>query len=562
MSSRLVFIDDPARLVSVPRGYGVVAVGPAVELAAERAGLSSTRLDDYVDADFLEDDGRSTYEELLRVCDALDRTYDGPASTHWHFRALKIVVDGVRSRGIAAANLVADVQATEALLMLRDRSLTLDVLRTVLPQRGVDVRIDLAPSSPTVGTGRPSLLRRLAPRHPARRRRSSPTVVLIDELYGIPPVAAELDARGADVRLFIPRLVKGPPGLDVGRGGDLRALFTLADIDLLPAAEPRLRRILEHELPSSAAVFLGAQAELRGRSPEVLLGSVFASARAKAIAAAARERGVPIAVSRHGELGMRDVLLAPHQDLDAVDLALCWGAFEEAFVARHRLRPVRTTVVGAPSMELEESSALARSEIRARLGIGESERVVLFVANDVSGDEWVSGHRQPPDSDYVRHQRAVLAALVETHMLPVVKPHPAPHDGALEAWAQEAIPRVRIVREHTFAELVHLADAVLLDFPSTSMVQALRGSARIYVIDHPLSIWEPGVRDHLMTHGVVFVEVADLGQRVRADAEAGELRPTTYSQEAREPFTASGPGSAASRAAEAVLELTATTIDL
>lgn len=557
---RLAFLDDPSRLRAVPRGYGLVAATPAVELAAERAGHSWTRFEDHVDAAALEEDGRQTYDALMAACDAIDRLHGLPASAHWHFRALKIAVDGVRSRGLATANLVSDTQATEALLLLREGSIAFDVLRAALPLLGVDVRVEATSGAASARRVRSSRLRALASQMRRRRATGKPIVGLVDELYAMPAIAGELRARGADVRLFVPRPTGVPAPSETGLE-ELRPLFNLGQLDLFAAAEARLRGVLGRDLPHSAAVFLGAEAEVARLEPDVLFGSVFAAARTKAIAAAARAAGVPVVVLRHGELGLRHILLSPLQDLDAVDLELCWGSFEQAYVERHALRKVRTLVVGSPTVDAEGSLAPLRAEIRSRLDIGEREQVVLYVPTDVSGDEWVTGNRVPSDSDHVRHQRSVLAALVETRMLPVVKLHPAPDDGALEAWARDAIPRVRILREERFAELIHLADAVLLDFPSTSLVQALRGSARIYIVEHPLSVWEPGVREHLADHGVDFVDVADLGAQLRADAEQGKLGPLTYPQKAREPLSASGEGTAAARAAEAALEVAATTID-
>lgn len=556
--TRLVLVDDPARLTQAPRGHGLVALSPAVELAAERAGASWTRLEEYVDWREVEADGAETYARLLEACDVLDRSLEAPVSTRWHFRALKIVVDGFRLRALAGTELVARTQPREALLLVRRGSLALEALGTVLAQRGVSVRVETAAVEAVETEPHRSRLRGVLPRRRAKRR-DAPLVGLVDSLYGIPPVADELRARGADVRFVVPRpaVARRVEPIDFAGCEELRSLFVLDGVDLFAAAEPRLRALLAEDLRRSTAMFAAARAELERLRPDVLLGSVYAAPGAKAAAAAARELGIPVAVSRHGELGLRDVALAPHQDLDAVDVTLCWGAFEEAFVRRHRPRALDTLVVGAPSIDVDEANAPARAEIRARLEIAERESVVLYVANDVSGDEWVTGYRQPFDSDYVRHQRAILAGLVETRMLPVLRPHPSPDDGALEAWAREAIPRLRVVREHPFPALIHLADAVVLDFPSTSLVQALRGSARIYVIDHPLCRWEPDVREHLAAHDIALVTAAELGAKLRADADLGLIRPTSYPPEAREPFSASGEGTAAQRAAEAILRLAA-----
>ncbi|MGH3050039.1 MAG: hypothetical protein ACRDLK_07765, partial [Gaiellaceae bacterium] len=117
-----------------------------------------------------------------------------------------------------------------------------------------------------------------------------------------------------------------------------------------------------------------------------------------------------------------------------------------------------------------------------------------------------------------------------------------------------------------FVDAIHLADAVVLDLPSTTLVQALHGSARIYVVRNPITAWEPGVIEHLEAHGVRFAAVSELPRVLREDLAAGLLDgPTSYSPEAREPLLAHGQGTAAERAADAILHIVsehaATTID-
>lgn len=119
----------------------------------------------------------------------------------------------------------------------------------------------------------------------------------------------------------------------------------------------------------------------------------------------------------------------------------------------------------------------------------------------------------------------------------------------LEAWASRRGEPITFIRDVGFAELIHLADELVLDFPSTTLVQALCGSSRITVVRHPVTAWEPGVLEHLAAHGIDAVDPGDLAKAIREPGVVVRRR------EALEPLAASGPGTAAERAADAVLRI-------
>jgi hypothetical protein len=113
-----------------------------------------------------------------------------------------------------------------------------------------------------------------------------------------------------------------------------------------------------------------------------------------------------------------------------------------------------------------------------------------------------------------------------------------------------------VIRQPNFAQLIHLADVVILDAPSTTLAQAVFGSAHINIVDNPVFRWERGVREHLERHGVIFSTAEAASRRIKESFGSGVLdRPAAYGPEARAPLVAGGPGDAARRAAEAVLAI-------
>jgi len=557
----LVFVDQPSRLSELSVGDVLVATEPEVEIVAAQQGRDYVRLWGHVDPLGLEADAEAGYEPLVRACAAFDSQLGSGASASWHLREIKVVLEGVRSRWLAAESLVAALAPSTATLMLQGGTLAHDVLAHGLPALGLEVRSSTvaAPAAtvPPVETSRAARLRGWLSWHRRPPRRSgSPLVVCSDTLYGVEPIAAALRARGADVRLLVPPPIRTPPPVLPRAGLDAFAgLFAVGRVDLAPVGLPRIASLLERGLPESAAAYEGALRALERFAPAAVLGSAFEAPRLKAVAAAARMKHVPVVVSRHGEMGARHDPSGAYQDIDAIDIALCWGELEARQVAEYASRPIRTVVVGAPSIETE--TAPERALIRAELGFGEAEVLVLYLPVAFDRGAWLANRAAPNESDHLLHQRRILSALASVPgITPVLKTAPTSPGGIVNEWLFAAAPHARVVSGHPYSELVHLADAVVVDFPSTTLVQALRGSARIFIADHRAMIWTTGVREHLTRYGVVFAEPGKLTERLAGELAGGLLEgPHTYPKEAIEPLLASGPGTAAERAVDAILHI-------
>jgi hypothetical protein len=555
----LAFVAEPHRLAEVPDGYAIVACEPSVAIEAGSRGLDVLPLDARLDELELEELGAESHERVLAICERIDALCGGGSQAGWRFQELKTIYDGLLWQGIGARRLAEASGSDEALLLLRCDSLAASILPSVLADSGVAVRPEFAAPAgePRRSPPRPRAADRVAAAVVGLRRRRRgprPRVLCLDERYSIPPLAAMLRRRGADVLLWLPtpRAAGRTGACDLS---PLAPLFQLSGVDLWPAAEPALRHLAAGERRADEAALQAARVAIRRDRPDVLLASTYAAPAAKAAAVAAREAGVPTVVARHGELAIRRLPVMVYNDLDVVDHVLCWGDWEAAFSGRYAPRPVRTHVVGAPMIEEAVAAAPARAEIRERLGLGD-ERIVLLAPTALSGDEWFLGRRAPTDLAYVRHQIALVEELLGVGGVRLVVKEHATGEGPLEAWARSRGLRMTFLHGLPFVELIHAADAIVLDFPSTTLVQALHGSARVYVVRHPVTAWEPGVLEHLAHHGVQAADGAGIAAALRTDLAAGLLdASTSFPRPAREPLIASGPGTAAERAAEVVMDI-------
>jgi hypothetical protein len=572
---RLAFVETATQAESAPDGYHLIALEPHAQVTLELAGRTFGRPDQYEDPDDIEQAGLANFATLERLCARIDSVLAASIPeiaarsllpARWHFLTLKPLYDCLSLRAATLRRILARENPREVAWFERaEGSIYGSLLQILVPLAEADARVlDDLPAPPREPVGQPLAPRILRTfRHALhvlpggrRRRAKGLSVLCADNLYNVPPIARELRRLGHQV-LLLPgrRADEGLTELEVWHvieaDAEIRSAFVWDGVDYWAAAAPRLRALLEPGVVQVLADAREALDALTALAPDALLTSVAAYPREKAICHAARTLGIPSIVSRHGELGLRESPMAAFQDLDAVDHALCWGAFEQAWVERHATRSVRTEVVGAPMIEAVARTAPARHQIREELGIAPNELVVLYVPTGLSGDDWYAGRRSPTDSAYFQQQVATVRALVDlgTHRV-VVKDLPY-HERPtpLDRWCA-ALAEVDFRYEPGFSRLINLADAVVLDAPSTTLIEALFGDGAVYLIDDPVLGWEPGVREHLVAHGVVVTDFTHLA----ADLGAGRSQ-AGYSQTVREPLIASADVSAARRAAEAVVRI-------
>jgi hypothetical protein len=587
MSGGLAFVERPEHLERVPNGFEPVALSPLADIAGDLR-----RPECWVSQDELEARGEENFERVRSLAAQLDELLGDPRTGirpgRWNAFWLKVLYDELMLKAHIARTILTSESPAAVAVFTQERepppgvvlsdyeSVYADVLECVAPAAGVGLQ--RFPYGPMRSRGHVLLRtaqRGLRTAHAARRalawsgQRSEygrGRVLCLDFSYGVPAITAELRQRGFEIWIW-------PAGARVHRLGghalgspararprapasnwrhdhELARLFELEGLSIWPPARRYLERVVRHDVHVGLRAHAAAQSVLESLRPNAVLTSIASYARERAICDAARQAGVLSIVSRHGEFGMRDVPIVAVEDLEIVDRALCWGEWEAQLTHRYGGARVATDVVGSPLIEAAAAAAPARRPVRASLGIGSEDRVVLYVPTNLSGNHWYASGRSPTDTVYFSHQIDVVRALLTLSGWRImIKEHPSIIESAISGWCQRfASERVAVVGGN-FADFVHLADAVLLDIPSTTMPLALRGSAAVYVINHPIAKWEPGVREHLEGHGIAFLEPGDIAARLSADDPKG---PRSYPREASAPLVADGPGTAASRAADAI----------
>ena len=587
MESKIAFVEVPEQLGEVPSGYRIFSLAPAVEAALKESAGRPAFPEDYLDQVEVEREGIENYKRVEDLCTEVDgilaRTIDEVSTwslqpLRWHYFWLKIAYDAFFIRARQIRSLLDAEHPAEVLYFKRgepdpahewisqSESIYCQLLDVILPARGIagrrlepvmesrGVRIGPAHTNGRFELGR---LRRGAVRRARRaleavsRVRARPNgrrVLCLDYGYSVPLIAEQLRLAGYDVWVWedgqpVHRL--GSPGesvevsdtaTDAADTGEawraieesrpIRDLFVWDGADAWDAMAPRLRAFVERGTSDVLSVFRSAQKAIDLIEPDAVLMSMASEAREKTICHAVRLRGIPSVVSRHGELGNREFPIATYQDVDSVDWCLAWGEWEAAWTTKYGREGIRTAVVGSPMIEAGIDAAPVRDQIRRRLGYDPADRIVLYVPASLSGNHWYASYRTPPDNIYFRQGLQIVQSMLGLEDWKVaIKEHTVEPSLPFEVWlrSRDLAERVSAFREPPYRELVHFADAIVIDFPSTTLIQAMAGSARIYLVDSDLFRWEPGVVEELEALEITLCEAGGVGDSIRADIVAGRF---------------------------------------
>lgn len=270
----------------------------------------------------------------------------------------------------------------------------------------------------------------------------------------------------------------------------LRESLSHSGVSFADLAAPDVAATLLLQLPWAARSYEETVQMLRAVRPDVLCLYAESSGWGRAALAACRAEGVRTVAIQHGilyptyfsYLHEADEAACPRPDLTA----LFGEAARNFLVTRGHYAPETLAVTGSPKFDdlLKAAAAWDRAALRARLGLGEDEKLVVLASRfrPIRSTHQAVGSAFPG-----------LVAAVEQleHVRCVVKPHPAERADAYEAVLRSSgATRVRVVGPSSdLMELLFAAD-VLVTVESLSAVEALVLDRPVLVLNMPTNLRE------------------------------------------------------------------------
>lgn len=516
----VAFVSSERELRALDELGGIeqfVALSAEADWALERSGRAYVTIEDLYEEDVLLERGGENIERATAFVGVFDRiaaevfgdlaTETGLSARH-HLYHLKILFDALFHRSYTIGCALDELRPARVALVappalkqcdgfeFPPQALSGFVLPRLAAVRGIEVA-----EAPAMATERLGPRRRLSTQRQRARRLAR---------FGRRRMHSRQPAQGA--RLLVVTVDQGSTLIEecVARGVEVVRLHEVAGMlrnrhlerslrrraselwrrlltdpevaellrfdgaDLMPVAAFPLAHFVEQVLPRELAATREAEKMLAALRISAVV-STFPASSPESIATfvAAGRLGLPTVALQHGGfVGYYDFPMLEYVDLNLASTTFCFGAGVERYarsLAERSKSPHRMNVVPVGSSALD---AVGRSGKPLPSG---SRNVVYALANLAGDGRYFSWH-QYPDIWHWRAEREVIdicAATPGVRLL--VKLHPAPDPTSpLEAWIRARHGEtVQIVRETPFLDAIEDADLVVIDTPSTTLLQAL-----------------------------------------------------------------------------------------
>lgn len=272
---------------------------------------------------------------------------------------------------------------------------------------------------------------------------------------------------------------------------EFHKLFVWDNIDFFYLLEERLRFIVEQLAPACLNAYEESEHILKNREIKAVLASTFSTCIGHSVSKAAQNTNIPVVTWQHGVLGVTYTPMPNYTDLMSSDIYFTFGkGVVEQYAKQAECWSAQLVPVGSTSLDkLSQKSCPTET---AKLNSG--KKVVLYITTNYYENNFYMTF-SPPFSDnlfwYV--QRAILEVLGhKDNYKVIVKQHPSRihREPPLRLYSEEKkISNCRFIRdEYALPELLQIADVVIIDWPVTTLLQALTTSKPIFVYTGHLHI--------------------------------------------------------------------------
>lgn len=308
---------------------------------------------------------------------------------------------------------------------------------------------------------------------------------------------------------------------------DFHKFFKWNNIDFLPILEERLRFLVEQLTPVCLKAYEEASEVMKSNKIRAILGWSFATCTSRSAAQAARNAGIPVVIWQHGNYGDTDQPMIAYTDLVSPDVHFAFGeGVVEKYGAMAEKLGTQLIPIGSSSLDrLHEKIATKDGRF---LELDSNKKTVLYIStNFYQNDLYISF--PPPFSDNLLWQtQRTIADVLRRHneYNVIIKTHPnlSYRETPLRSYAKESgFQNCQCIRnEYPFTDLLPIADIIVIDCPSTTLLQSLVTEKPVFAYFGHLRI-DSNAKKLLQRRAYCFDELSDFVTNLEAFLSDGVI---------------------------------------
>jgi len=293
----------------------------------------------------------------------------------------------------------------------------------------------------------------------------------------------ELEAEGCLARAD--RLMYNKLWSSLSADPGFKRFFALDGVDLFKMVEKRLRHFLCHIMPDTMDLSFRIENHLRESGVSAVLAASPVTADQIACLQAAQRVGIPTAVYQHGAYLHHPI--NRYTDLILADYFFSFGQEVNRFLVEYQAKPANdgslpfANPVAIGSVELDQLLAMHRRTSKAQIAPSKTKRKVMYVMSGLMGDLRHFSHSNA-EIHYWRLQRDVIETCCgHPDIQLILKPYPSD-------WAENPIwehietrdlTEIQVIRDRKLSDCLAMADLFIVDFLSTTLLQAMTTDKKI-----------------------------------------------------------------------------------
>lgn len=252
---------------------------------------------------------------------------------------------------------------------------------------------------------------------------------------------------------------------------------TVEGHNLAPLIKERLAPVIQTSLASMVQAVQLENQVIRKKPPALFICSIKTTFFDHTIARLAKKNHIPVVSWQHGAEGYFRFPFMFYSELMNSDVHLLWGDGCVDPIVSDPINPYhpKLVVTGSASLEL-----FPQSNVRTR-GTG-----ILYATTDYFRNAYYIGYdHRFTDTLFWKTQKEILSALRGSVRPVIFKVHPSTEDTRhfSEFIASGDGKQIQLIRAETsFEDLLAEADVVIIDFPSTTLLQAIATRKTVFVL--------------------------------------------------------------------------------